>query len=292
MDVAAAQERIDSVAWYHEFDFGNGLRARPNTPVDSGHRRIWAFIESQLARTDFRGKRVLDIGCWDGYWSFHAERRGASHVLATDDRSQNWADSRGIHVARELLGSAVEIDQNVSVYDLARLGPRFDVILFLGVWYHLFDPFFALAQIRHCCHPDTLVLMEGSVATDLGSQEALFNFADHNCEFLPHPDAFGQLVRAAYFREVDRSFLDPPEPPGRLGWRWRLRMCREGLRGSRERIRDLAGNPTPDGRPRLKTANRRMFLTCLPFAGKNDLHAYRPPFGLHVYDDRWRDAGE
>ncbi len=287
MDVATLRQRIDAVSWYHEFDFGHGLHARPATPVDSGHRRIWQFIESNLARIDFRGKSVLDIGCWDGYWSFFAEKRGARRVLATDDRSQNWADGCGIHLAKELLGSTIEIDQNVSVYDLAALRERFDVILFLGVWYHLFDPFHALAQIRHCCHADTVVLMEGSVGTELGPQEALLNFADHNCEFLPHPDAFEQLVRAAYFREIGREFLDPPEPPGRLGWRWRLRTCWEVLRGSRDRIRRLTTNPTPDGRPRLKTANRRMFLTCSPFTGTNDLHAYRPPFGLATYDARW-----
>ena len=211
-------------------------------------------------------------------------------MLATDDCSQNWAEGQGIHVAKELFRSSVEIKQDVSVYKLADLQEKFDIVLFLGVWYHLFDPFYALAQIRHCCHANTLVLMEGSVATELGSQEALFNFTDHNCEFLPHPDGFRQLVNAAYFSEVASKFLDPPEPPGRLGWRWRLRMCREVLRGSRDGIRALATPPMPDGRRRLKTANRRMFLICNPFLGANELHAYKPPFGLAAYDNRFRDV--
>ena len=73
------------------FEFPNGLVARSNTAEDIGsHRRIWSFIEKELDKIDFAGKTVLDLGCWDGYWSFYAERRGAKHVLATDDRTQNW----------------------------------------------------------------------------------------------------------------------------------------------------------------------------------------------------------
>src|SRR5262245_20890100 len=117
MDVAAAQKRIDAITWYHEFDFGSGLKSRPKRP--GLHRGIWNFIEGQLAEVDFRGKTVLDIGCWDGYWSFYAERRGAASVLATDDRTQNWSKNEGIHVAKDLMGSKVEINQDMSVYELS-----------------------------------------------------------------------------------------------------------------------------------------------------------------------------
>ena len=70
------QRQIDAIDWYHEFDFGDGLRAV--TKSDAAlHRRFWKFIEMRLDTIDFKGKTVLDIGCWDGYWSFYAERRGA-----------------------------------------------------------------------------------------------------------------------------------------------------------------------------------------------------------------------
>ena len=108
MDLAETQRRIDAVEWYHEFDFPNGLKARSKHDVE-GHRLVWKFIQEQLDAVDFRGKTVLDIGCWDGYWSFYAERRGAARVLASDDRTQNWAGSRGLLLARELYGSAVEV---------------------------------------------------------------------------------------------------------------------------------------------------------------------------------------
>jgi tRNA (mo5U34)-methyltransferase len=93
---------------------------------------------------------VLDIGCWDGYWSFHAERQGAASVLAADDVTQNWATGEGLRLAKRLLSSRVEIKQDQSVYELAQLGRTFEVILCLGVYYHLLDPFYALTQIRHC----------------------------------------------------------------------------------------------------------------------------------------------
>jgi tRNA (mo5U34)-methyltransferase len=303
MNAAALQEKIDALSWYHEYDFGGGLRARSKAPDVVGHRQIWAFIEKNLNEVDFQGKSVLDIGCWDGYWSFYAERRGARSILATDDVSQNWADGQGIHIAKELLRSSIDINQGVSVYDLASLGRKFDIVLFLGVFYHLHDPFYALAQIRHCCHDRTLVLMEGTVATALGTRELLYNFEDHRAEIIPDPDAMGQLVKAAYFKEIKRSFInnDPAQAPQpapyvnepRLGWRWRLRMCRDALRGSRRRIRGtmniIEPTPPPANTPALPpTACTRMFLTCAPFEGVNPIHYYKAPFGLHRYDDRFR----
>ena len=99
------QERIDRIHWYHEFDFGNGLRAQVNTPDVQSHRALWRFIETELDKIDFAGKTVLDLGCWDGYWSFYAERRGAARVLATDDSSQNWTGSAGFHLAMPLFFS-------------------------------------------------------------------------------------------------------------------------------------------------------------------------------------------
>ena len=105
------QQRIDRIHWYHEFDFGNGLRAEVKTPDAQSHRALWHFIEAELDKIDFAKKTVLDIGCWDGYWSFYAERRGAARVLATDDSSQNWTGSAGFHLAKELLKSSGNLEQ-------------------------------------------------------------------------------------------------------------------------------------------------------------------------------------
>src|SRR4051812_38758688 len=121
MDRSEAERRCAEVQWYHDFDFPGGLAVRSNSPYAPDHRNLWAFIESELNELDFRGKSVLDVGCWDGYWSFYAERRGAGPVLATDDFTQNWAGSRGLLLARELLGSRVQTKLDQSIYKLGSL---------------------------------------------------------------------------------------------------------------------------------------------------------------------------
>ena len=76
--------------------------------------------EAELDKIDFRDKTVLDIGCWDGFWSFYAEQRGAKRVLATDDSAQNWAGEAGFFLAKELLKSTVECNLRLSVYELEK----------------------------------------------------------------------------------------------------------------------------------------------------------------------------
>jgi len=83
------------------------------TPDIAGHRKIWSFTRQHLDAVDFRGKSVLDVGAWDGYWSFYAEKRGAERVLATDDRTQNWSDGNGIHLAKELFQSNSSISPSI-----------------------------------------------------------------------------------------------------------------------------------------------------------------------------------
>jgi tRNA (mo5U34)-methyltransferase len=291
MDLAAAQRQIDAIEWYHEFDFGNGLRTKSAVAGGHGHRYIWEFIRRHLDTIDFRGKSVLDIGAWDGYWSFEAEKRGARRVLATDDVSQNYMAGTGIHLAKELLNSRIDVRQDLSVYKLDTLGEKFDVVLFLGVYYHLHEPFHALAQIRHCCHPGTVVVIDGPVTEGLAPGEALYNFADHSAEWLPTVGALQQLVRGTYFTETRHELMAGGTagvaPAGRLGWRYRLGMVWDALRGSRAGIRERANRIAPPPVPPRANV-RRLVMTCKPFEGVEDLHIYPPPIGLHMYDPRFR----
>ena len=96
---------------------------------------------------------MLDIGAWDGFFSFEAERRGAARVVAADYYAWHgigWGTHQGkagFTLARECLASRVE-DLDIDVMDLSpeRVG-TFDVVLFLGVLYHLRHPLLALERI-------------------------------------------------------------------------------------------------------------------------------------------------
>jgi tRNA (mo5U34)-methyltransferase len=271
----AIQARIDRIRWYHDFDFPGGLRARTETPDKEFHRRLWAFIERNLDPIDFSGKSVLDIGCWDGYWSFYAERRGAASVLATDDISQNWADGTGLQLARSLFRSEIEVNQQLSVYDLASLDRTFDVILCLGVYYHLYDPFYAFSQIRHCCHEGTVVVFEGDVDMALAPGTARYCFGNPSKNaFAPSLSFLGTVLGAAYFEVVRTDYL---RPRATTGLRALGRRAKSFVRRLRSR---LTG--------RVKSDLNRIVLTCKPFAGENEQHPYAPHFGLRKYDPRYR----
>jgi tRNA (mo5U34)-methyltransferase len=92
------------------------------------------------------GQRVLDVGAYNGCFSFECERRGASEVVAMDLSAPN---QQGFGILRELTGSRRVRFETGSVYrlDEGTLG-RFDVVLFLGVLYHLRYPLLAFDQLR------------------------------------------------------------------------------------------------------------------------------------------------
>ena len=145
--------RVAAIRWYHTIDLGGGITTQG---VDDSPQR--------LARTELpaslEGLSVLDIGAWDGFFSFECERRGASRVVAADYYSWHgagWGTKAGFTLAREVLGSRVE-DIDIDVMDLTpeRVG-TFDLVLFLGVLYHLRHPFLALERVASVAR-DRLIL--------------------------------------------------------------------------------------------------------------------------------------
>lgn len=135
--VEQARRQVASVEhWYHQIEVAPGV-------VTPGVNESQLILSSLDLPENLAGKRVLDIGTRDGFFAFECERRGAE-VTAIDYLPP---EQTGFPVARELLGSEVEFIQE-NVYELSpeRYG-RFDLVLFLGVLYHLRDPMLALDRI-------------------------------------------------------------------------------------------------------------------------------------------------
>ena len=147
--IAAYQKRLDvytrEVAWFHSMDLGNGLQAKGATPLQILQDR-WANFRLPENLT---GRTFLDIGAWDGFFSFEAEQRGAKRVLATDYFCWGGAGCgkmEGFLLAREILGSKVE-DMVIDADDISpeRVG-QFDIVLFSGIFYHRRDPIKSLQR--------------------------------------------------------------------------------------------------------------------------------------------------
>jgi tRNA (mo5U34)-methyltransferase len=172
MSVLTADEKRSLVAsrsdWFHSIDVGDGI-ITPGTCPPPYQERMWKVM--QLPE-DMRGLRVLDIGTYDGFFAFEAEKRGAE-VVAIDIHP---ADCRCFALAHQLRGSKVVYHQ-MSVYDLdqQKLGGTFDLVLCLGVYYHLRHLFLALdnlwaiarGELRFETHviDEKFLLPDGTVTT-------------------------------------------------------------------------------------------------------------------------------
>jgi tRNA (mo5U34)-methyltransferase len=133
-------DEVQSFSWFHSIDLGDGLVTPGHKPL-SRHVRETKTIFSPL--TVF-GKTVLDIGAWNGFYSLEAKRRGATRVVAADHyvwHRPEFGLKRAIEIPIEATGLDIEpIDVDVPDLTLEKTGGPFDIVLFLGVFYHLIDP--------------------------------------------------------------------------------------------------------------------------------------------------------
>ena len=142
---AQLEEMAASVGyWWHSIDLGQGVVTKgAKTPETLQYE-----LES-LRLPDLRGKTVLDIGAWDGFFSFEAERRGARRVVALDHGlwTTSWPGKGGYDTAHKALDSKVEtVVDDFMTMDLEPFG-TFDVVFFLGVLYHMEDPLASLRRV-------------------------------------------------------------------------------------------------------------------------------------------------
>ena len=157
--------KYEEIRWIHQIKLPDGRVTPGKWPP--------LFKEYALMEVDFKGKRVLDVGCLDGQYSFYAERQGASEVVAIDINEeqfgkqlfsgQNW--SFGFLYTHNQFNSKVKYVFPYSVYDLSPSSfGQFDVILFLGVIYHLAHPVLALERLNKVLKPGGVMVLEAEIS--------------------------------------------------------------------------------------------------------------------------------
>ncbi len=238
---AQLQEQADALSWYHSIDLGQGVVTKGASAQEKGAEIL----------PDVAGRSVLDIGAWDGRFSFLAERAGAARVVALDHyawgvdfdaRGAYWAECigqgvlpdqsrdetdfwqpdlpgrRGFEFAAATLGSTVQpVVADFQTCDLDEIG-AFDVVLYLGVLYHMKEPLSALERVRAVTKEVAVIETEAVHIQGL-DDEALLQFyagsslqTDFGNWYVPTIEALRNLCRAAGFSSV-RTVAGPPTPP-------------------------------------------------------------------------------
>lgn len=137
--------------WFHNLDLA-GVQTAPEHFLGDYPRVKWQRFAHAIP-DNLHGKTVLDIGCNGGFYSIEMKRRGAARVVGIDSDSDYLLQAR---LAAEICGVEIEL-RNLSVYDVGALGEKFDVVLFMGVLYHLRHPLLALDLIRRHAAKDLFV---------------------------------------------------------------------------------------------------------------------------------------
>jgi tRNA (mo5U34)-methyltransferase len=152
--------KVNAVRWWHRIRIGQIY-----TPGEVHHGPDggdWPSTRFGIPeRLD--GFRVLDVGAWDGFFSFEAERRGAAEVVAVDvpqTAGGNWGGTAGFELAKDLLASQVRFNAT-SIYDLSPDElDQFDLVMCFGVLYHLKHPMLAIERLAAMTAPGGTCLIE------------------------------------------------------------------------------------------------------------------------------------
>lgn len=192
------RELLSRYSWHHQIDLGNGVI----TPGrDKSARKLASLELPPLA-----GKSVLDIGAWDGYFSFSAERLGAERVVALDSVIWHNVSKEPFEIARKRLRSSVEdVDLEVLEISPETVG-MFDVVLFLGVLYHMRDPMAALEAVASVTKEllvlETFTDMAWSPRKAVAFYPGTYLGGDHSNWWGPNPAATVAMVEEFGFKEV------------------------------------------------------------------------------------------
>ncbi|MFN3522509.1 MAG: TIGR04290 family methyltransferase [Phenylobacterium sp.] len=226
-DLTASEIRDRAQAlgrWFHNLDL-NGVQTAPDHFLHDYPNVKWRRFQHVVPeRLD--GRTVLDLGCNAGFYALEMKRRGAARVLGVDSDPRYLAQAQ---LASEVTGLEIEL-REMSVYDVAELGERFDLVLFMGVLYHLRHPLLALDLVGEHVVGDLMIFQtmqrgseeEAPVAEDYDFFEQdhfaapgypKMHFIEHRYAgdpsnwWAPNAACSAAMLRSAGFEIVER-----PEP--------------------------------------------------------------------------------
>lgn len=209
-------EMLLSGSWWHSIDFGNGIV----TPGVHSLAELQGIYQSLELPEDLSGKTLLDIGCWDGFYTFETERRGAT-VTSIDC----WHPSN-YFAAHKALNSKAKFHER-SVYEIGKdnLG-SFDIVLFMGVLYHLRHPLLALENV--CELTRDFAIIESHIIDKMreGGEPAMefYEFDELGGQYdnwwAPNLECMVQMTRSAGFARVELLFRTDTRAAVKAYRRW------------------------------------------------------------------------
>ncbi|MGE0449570.1 MAG: class I SAM-dependent methyltransferase [Vicinamibacterales bacterium] len=216
MTVEEIRAAVDAVTWYHTIDLGQGI-------VTPGVDHTLARLAVLNLPADLTGRSVLDIGAWDGAFSFEAERRGASPVMAVDTfcwSGEGWGTKAGFDTARRILDSKVQ-DREVEVMDLSpETVGVYDLVLCLGVLYHMKHPLLTLERVASVCSNQLILWTQIDLAHLETAAMAFYPGTELNDDPTnwcgPNPACVIGMLQTAGFRRAEcvYTWLAEPKAPG------------------------------------------------------------------------------
>ncbi len=155
---------VNDVTWWHRIQLPDGSYT-PGAVHYGPDGGDWPTTRFGMP-TDLTGKTVLDIGTYDGFFAFEAEKRGAKSVVAVD-RFNIVMDT--FKIAKDMLNSNVVYNGSFDV-DRYINGWQFNVVLFYGVLYHLENPLLAMANVHRLTTDGGICLLETAMSTRLDNK--------------------------------------------------------------------------------------------------------------------------
>lgn len=181
IEKAKIADRVSALGdWFHNIDL-NGVKTAPNHFLGDFPNVKWKSIAC-LFPEDMTGATVLDLGCNGGFYSIELKKRGASRVLAIDVDDRYLKQAR---FAAETLGLDIEFEKR-SVYEADHIPGQFDYVLFMGVFYHLRYPLYALDKVIKKVRGK--LIFQTMIRGSLHSPELKDDYNFWNKEIFANPD--------------------------------------------------------------------------------------------------------